>query len=152
MSEAPRLFVVARVAWAVEPWDDKYTRFHPDTLNTSAAVDRRFVPVAAFAARGAAEARMRELELEAARVFNPFWGLGPLIALTRLPPAEFIARLAALVAPLPADSARLDSSNRPVWRLWWDEQMPGWSDTVLTAVWDLFDAVRFYAVLEVEAE
>jgi hypothetical protein len=152
MSDPGRAFVVARVAWAVEPWDDKYTHFHPNTLNTSAAEDRRFLPVAAFADRAAAERRMRELELEAARVFNPFWRLGPLNVLTHLPPAEFITRLAALVAPLPADSVRNDSSNRPVWRLRWDEQVPGWADDALAAVWELFDAVRFYAVLEVDAE
>jgi hypothetical protein len=143
------VFLVARIGWKVETrnggtdiWED---------LRNVAGEDRRFVPVAAFATRDAAEARTRELELEAARLFNPFCRLGPLAAQTSLPEDDFRRLLGELVASLP--DAPLDAAGRTrFWRLWWEEYMPTWSDEVLAKVWDLLDRIRFYEVLEVEAE
>jgi hypothetical protein len=94
---------------------------------------------------------MHELELEAARIFNPFCVSGLLHTLTSLPPDDWISRLGSLVGPLPAEEFSKNSYPVP-WREWWDEYMPSWSDETLAKVWELFDAVRFYAILEVESE
>lgn len=147
MAERPRLFVVARVGWSVDP-DGGTTRFSPDTLDRPGE-DRRFVPVAAFAARAPAEGRARELEREAARAFNPFWRIAPFRYLSTVPEPEFRDRLAALVGSVPA--APLSQQPRTAWLAWWDEHAPEWPDDALAAVWELFDGTRFYAVLEVEA-
>src|SRR5689334_5604227 len=116
MSDAPRVFVVTRIGWAVDAHPvDGYTNIWPDLMNT-AGEDRRFVPVAAFGTREAAEARMRELELEAARVFNAFSRVGPLSAFTSVNPSDFISRLAAAVDPLPESTFTTESPNRRSWR------------------------------------
>lgn len=151
MSKTPTVYVVARIGWAIAPRPSEgYTEVSPDLMNT-AGEDRRFVPVAAFTTREAAEARMRELELEAARVFNPFLRVGPLYAFTTANLSDFILRLAGIVDPLPASTFTTDSPNRRAWRVWWEEYVPTWSDAVLAKVWDLLDRIRFYEVLEVEA-
>ncbi|MBN9119945.1 MAG: hypothetical protein J0I06_12415 [Planctomycetes bacterium] len=145
-----QVYVVARVGWHVEHRSHASPDFHPASRDTAAPEDRRFVPVAAFAVREAAEVRMRELELEAARIFNPFGSLGPPSVLSSLPVADLCRRLGELVGPLPVEP--FDASSRlRHWRLWWDEHAPTWSDETLAAVWELLDAVRFYAILEVDA-
>jgi hypothetical protein len=150
VSDPRRVFVVARVAWKVDPHYDGYTGVGLDTIDTPHD-GRRFVPVAAFADRPAAAARARELELDAARLFNPFCLLGPLSVLTSLPEIDFRPRLDELAGPLP--DAPLDADGRTRhWRPWWDEHAPAWPDELLAEVWDLFDRVRFHAVLEVDAE
>jgi len=147
MNDAARVYVVARVAWDV----DAGSRVVGIDRRDAAGEDRRFVPVAAFADRAAAEAYVRARELEAARVFNPFEMLGSTSALTSLPPDEFARRLSALVGPPP--DAPLDAYGRlKHWRSWWDDHQPAWPDDTLAAVWELLDAVRFYDVLEVDAE
>jgi hypothetical protein len=104
----------------------------------------------AFADRAAAEAKVRELESEAARLFNPFWMICPTDSLTSLPPTEFVGKLVELVGPLPLQT--ITNDNRRPWREWWDEYASPWPDETLAEVWELFDRVRFYAILEVEAE
>jgi hypothetical protein len=46
----------------------------------------------------------------------------------------------------------ISNDNRRPWREWWGEHAPSWPDGALAKVWELFDRVRFYAILEVEAE
>jgi hypothetical protein len=140
--------VVARIGWRVDTWETNYTQFHPNRRDVPYGEDRRFVPVAAFADRGAAEAHMRALELEAARLFNPFWLVSPFRYLTESPEPTFRRRLAALAGNVPAD--QLTVAPRPGWREWWDDNLPTWSDETLAAVWELFDSVRFYDVLELD--
>jgi|GEM_PF-6146459 len=154
MNSVHRVFVVARLGWNVRSWNESYTHFWPVTRDTAEPEDRQFVPIAAFADRVAAEVRLRELELEAARVFNPFWALGHLSELTTLPAPELMTRLAASVSSLPDTEIMHTTmrSNRDQWLAWWDDHIPSWSDETLATVWELFDAVRFYAILEVEAE
>lgn len=143
MGDARRVYVVARVGWIVAPRGE-YTRIHQDARNV-AGEDRRFVPVAAFVEREAAEARVSELELEAARVFNPqgSW--------SRAPGAAQIARLADLVSrpeALPAPE-----SHVPTWSAWWDEHAPTWPDETLVAAWKvLLGDYAFYTILEVDTE
>lgn len=150
MNDAVVGFLVVRVGWRVT-WGGGESRPYPDYRDTSDPEDRRFVPVAAFADRIAAEAFMRERELEAARAFNPFEVLGPSTSLTSLPLSEFKRRLAALAGPLP--DALFDANDRlKRWRPWWDDHQPTWSDATLAIVWELFDAVRFYDILEVDTE
>jgi hypothetical protein len=140
--------VVVRVAWSARA-DGR--NMYVERRDLPFGEDRRFVPVAAFADRGAAEAFMREQELEAARVFNPFQVLGPLSTLTSLSPAEFTRRLDTVAGPLP--EAQFAAEDRlKHWRPWWDEHQPQWSDTTLAVVWELFDAVRFYDILELDVE
>jgi hypothetical protein len=150
MPEAWGVFLLARIAWTVEGRGGGYTAFATSRIDTPYGEDRRFVPVAAFAERDEAEARRRELELEAARLFNPFCVLGPLTVLTTQPEREFRRRLGELVGPLPDAALTADGRLRH-WQPWWDEQMPAWTDETLAAVWELFDAIHFYAVLEVDA-
>jgi hypothetical protein len=149
MGESGRLFLVARVGWSTR-FLNAQTHFYP-AWRDRPGEDRRFVPVIAFAVREKAEARARELELEAARLFNPFWRFGPLSALTSLTESELRRRLCDLVGSIPNTPLR-GSTGAQEWSVWWAEQSPGWSDEVLAAVWTLFDAVRFYAVLEINAE
>lgn len=150
MSGARTRFTVARVGWRVNAYSDEYTSIMPDFCAIAGAEDRRFVPVAALGERTTAEAQARGLELEAARLFNPFWLAAPFSHLSGVPEPEFRERLAALVGPLPP--APLSQQPRTEWQSWWEEHAPDWSDDALAAVWELFDAVRFYAVLEVEAD
>lgn len=149
MSNPWQVYVVARVGWRVDTWDPNSTWFRPDWREVPYGDGRRFVPVAAFADRAAAEAHTRALELEAARLFNPFWLVSPFRSLTESPEPAFRRRLTALVGNVPAD--QLTVAPRPGWRAWWDDNMPTWSDETLAAVWALFDGVRFYDVLEVDA-
>jgi hypothetical protein len=150
MSNANRVYLVARVGWRVRPSQGGYTNFYQNLIDASA---RRFMPVAAFADRVLAEARMHELELEVARTFSPF-SLWQLDEFTSLSVGEFSRRLAEIVHPLPdvelADV--LARNQRDQWLVWWDEHMPSWSDETLAKVWELFDAIHFYAILEVPTE
>lgn len=148
MADSPRLFLVVRIGWKVSAWDPTYTQVSPDFLDRTGE-DRRFIPVAGFADRTSAETRAWELELEAARLFNPFWRLGGLNSL--LPHSEFISRLGNLVGALP-EAETVNSNRVRLWAQWWAEQMPEWSDATLAAVWKLFDEIRFYDVVEVEVE
>ncbi|MDY3563617.1 hypothetical protein R5W23_005233 [Gemmata sp. JC673] len=147
MAENPCMFLVARIGWCVDSSDGQTCQYH-DLMNR-AGEDRRFVPVAAFTIREDAERRMRELELEAARLFNPFWRIGPLFALASQPEA-LLPRLAVIAGSLPSDAVANGSASRRVWCEWWDEHVPDWSDETLWEVWSLFDQIRFYAVLEIE--
>jgi hypothetical protein len=143
-----QVFVVGRVAWTVEPRGGGFTAFEPNRTENPYGPDHRCVPVAAFAGRNVAEAWMRERELEAARLFNPFWRVGP----TSVPRFESCAatrdRLKELVGPVPDES--FGHRKQAGWRTWWDEHVPTWSDETLAAVWELFDRVRFYDVLELD--
>ncbi|MBY0460729.1 MAG: hypothetical protein K2V38_25705 [Gemmataceae bacterium] len=141
MADARRVFVVVRVGWAVDSDGANHTNIH--------SAGRQFVPVAAFADRAAAEIRKRELELEAARVFNPFGLVATLPRLSRLEPVKFQSRLGALVRDVPDESPGWFGPHL-TWGAWWGENMPEWSDETLAAVWELFDQIRFYDVLEVE--
>jgi hypothetical protein len=144
-------YTVGRVGWHVEP-DTTLTFFATATVEDPPyGNEMQFVPLAAYSDRATAEARMRELELEAARIFNPFWRLGRLNVLTGLSLSSFIMQLAALVGPLPAEDVTNDAPNRRKWQQWWQEQMPTWPDEVRAKVWELFDAIRFHAVVEVDA-
>lgn len=140
------MFLVARIGWCVEPRDDRTC--HDLDLMNRAGEDRRFVPVAAFATREAAERRMRELELEAARVFNPFQVFGA--PASRQEHDELRSRFAAVTSELPVVSDISELVHRRVWCEWWDEHVSEWSDETLWDVWSLFDQIRFYAVLEIE--
>lgn len=148
MSNPWQVYVVVRIGWRVDVQGANFTWFVPDWREVDYGEDRRLVPAAAFADRAAAEAHSRALELEAARLFNPFWQIMPFQSLTHLPEPDFRHRLAALVAPVPLDPLTVDP--RPGWHDWWDEHMPTWSDETLAAVWALFDRVRFYEVLELD--
>lgn len=58
--------------------------------------------------------------------------------------AERLDRLKELVGPVPEELLATG------WRAWWDERVPTWSDETLVSVWELFELVRFYDVLEVD--
>jgi hypothetical protein len=142
-----QVFVVARLAWKVEPRGLGFTAFEPSRTDNPYGPDHRFVPVAAFAERDAAEVWMHERELEAARLFNPFWCVGPAF----MPSGSCAGtrgRLKELVGRVPNDP--FSAGKQAVWRAWWDEHVPTWSDETLAAVWGLFHSVRFYDVLEVD--
>ena len=143
-----QVFAVARIAWTVEVRGRDFTEFAPDQTHDPYDPDWVVVPVAAFAERGAAEAWMRERELEAARLFNPFWRIAPASAMVSGSCEMRRRRLERLVGAVPDEpfSARKQAG----WRDWWDEHMPMWSDKTLAQVWELFDRVRFYNVLELD--
>lgn len=168
MADRSRLFLVVRIGWKVHPWDNSNTATAtyaaPEGLDRNGET-RLFIPVAGFVDRPRAEQHAWQLELEAARLFNPFWRLGHSQALTNLSEAVFLDKLRELVGSVP--NVTPENPSEPIrawskwwsgrmsireWSAWWDESMPNWSDEALSGVWKLFDQIRFYDVVEVAAE
>ena len=157
MDDARKLFLVVRRSWVVKVVESRQSKLNPAAHTSFKPEERHFVPVAVFKGRQSAEARMRELELAAARTFNPFCRASshhesvPLRAITTWPESRLRGRLEALAGQLPEAPIAPDGPDT-VWYSWWDEHAPSWPDETLAMVWELFDQVRFYAILEVDLE
>jgi hypothetical protein len=149
MNKPQPLFLIVRYAWTLRVWNDKATDLRRAWRDpTSKARDA--IPVAAFAVRAAAQTRMEELELEAARLFNPFWVRVPFGYHTSLRETEFRRKLMVAAGPVP--SAPLNGKKNDVWAQWWDENMPNWKDSKLKKIWALFDNIHFYTLEESELD
>ncbi len=151
-------YLVQRTAWDHMDWEPAWVRV-TGSMSLQGAVfddDRglRTVPVATLPFRAAAEAEARRLESEARGDYSPFWFGFDYDDVTGLPSAELAGRVAALgVSPPPDPPDDEDYGTKTaVWSAWWDEQSPTWTPGQRDAVWELFDKLHFYEVIEIELE
>lgn len=159
-----KVYVVQKLHWE---YADRAVPYHePDTPGAG-------LPQRAFADRARAEASCRARNLAArAEAGNPFpfgrrWGhsFPSLHDYTSTPTGEFFDWLAREGIEPPAgqreaweawrqkpESARqFEQRSYDAWWGWWNDA-PGWTAERRAKVWEKLDRVRFYEVIEVDAE
>jgi hypothetical protein len=163
--KAGKAYVVQRVPWQYVDRSEPMRDPEPGGAG---------FPLKVFSDRAAAEAYRRPLEREARQGENPFnYGRYPggsfpsLADHTSMPTGEFIAWLEAEGLEPPAGQrqawlaweaqkqshpGRYDEGSYKAWWEWWHENSGRWPAEQRERVWDRLDRVRFYDVVEVDAE
>ena len=110
------------------------------------------VPEAVFLNRAEAEQDRKRRELAPREFFNPFsFDWRNLTALTSTRLAVFRQKLAELGLTLPPPRPSYSEDNVE-YREWWDRESANWTPEQRAGVWDVFDKVRLFEVVEIELE
>lgn len=152
---APRAaFLVARASFTVDGWggrpavmDDVHYQGLEETGNGPVRV-----PEALFFDRAVAEAERARRESSARELLNPFW-LGPLRELSSRTESDVREQIRALGSVQPPGAPGPPNYRDAVeWAEWWDRESANWTAEQRIALWKLFDKVRLFEIVEIEAE
>jgi hypothetical protein len=136
-----------------KPWIVQQMNWHVYGLACYDHEEDHGLPVAVFASKKKAEAHCKALEEQARRELSPAQFFEEAEMATSLDEKTLVKRIQALSLPAPEKQERQGYSSTYVvlgWDDWWDRCSPEMTDEQRTAVWDLFDRLCFYKVVQAD--